>query len=584
MATAIPQAFVYEILSRLPPNSWVIDMKEVRPDVEPIGGAFRVDSTSNVTLHIRGAPNEYVLNQDVVLAGDVSVSVDYSGTALAADLQPREARNALFHNADDRLNLRWRAGPTWVDSSRESFNSGSLPYLENTDTSNHLARNNLRCLLAKRANDRRLSQGIVGAPADTGRFEVEVQDLAASGWYSENRKKGINVYYQNTGVGATRFRKVDNGVQHFEIPLGLYSSLINCPNPLPIGLFSAYSVNGMSIELRLPDIVNATGGNVMLEAYTAMTGRPVGLQNGVISQKAGDGYRNIRLYVPVVKVLDPAAQEAILSLYEKRQMVNVGGVQFPMSLRLNSVGYRNYRFSLTATQGDYYFRLPSTDRSVRALAWMLVNSDNLVKDAAQQTSNAQGVDTPVLTRLECTAGSLQMMPVVEDRTPYDRNIVNFLSLQERRSASVFSPFTYWQEAMRHMGQQCDKLKTLDWADRDSSHKNRQYGVISFENWDQREPDFSTSFQSTGIDLNNVGGLDLRMRWNHLSGDADTGGAGWEYTVTQAGTGVANAFANSGDDGNGPGAAGNWTLLFMLAYDSVHEVSPSGVVDITGSVF
>ena len=586
MSTSLPTSMSFEMLSRLPPASFVLEYREMRPDIEPAGGVYPVNTTSQVDFHLRAATNEFALNTNIPLCGDVAMSVDYSAVALAADLLPEEVRAVVCNDENEITNLKWRSGPTWIDSSRESFNSGSLPFLDNQDSSLHLAYNNLRCQLAKRDNvPIRNREGQFGIISDRGTFQYDIRDLAGAGWNSAAGYKGLNIYYQNATGAPDQYRKVDNGVCNFQIPLGMYSNLINTASVVPLGLCSAYSVNGYSVRVRLANLVNSIGGDDPVVEYTGVNTRPVGLRNGVKASREGDGYRNLRIYVPIIRVLDPAVMTAVLSLYEKRQNVSVGNVSFPMSLRINSLGYRTYNYPLNATQGDYYWRLPCTDRSVRAVAWKLINTNDNLRDV---TTLFGGNGTPVNTRLETRVGSLRPHPVIEDQTPYDRNIVKFYGLNKRRSAHCFSPLPYYQESIKHSGHQSDLYDLVNWADRSGNHSNSQYGVISFENLDYREQEFSGSFQASGIDLTGVGGIDINMRFNHYEGDADgvpngAGAAPFKLTVGQVATGVKTTFENGAASGTGPGPAGSWTIIWLLAYDAVHEISPSGVIDITNSI-
>lgn len=578
MATAVSPAFAFDMISRLPAASWELLYREVRPDIEQNGGVLPVNQVNRVSFHVRGATNEFALNTGIRLCGDVSMSIDFAANALASDLSPAEVRRQVCKDVNYNKRLAWRPGPTWIDSSRESFNSGSLPFADNQDTSLHLAYNNLRAICAKRTNSGVQSVADPALSADQGVFAYDIDDLAGAGHNSNAGYKGLNIWYRNATGAPNDYRKVDNGVYNFEVPIGFYSNLFNTPSVLPSGLMSAFSANGHSIEIRLADLVNSSGGNDPVVGYTGANGRIAGLQLGTKASKAGDGYRNLRLYVPFIRVLDPAAMEAILSLYEKRLPVSVGGVTFPMSLRLNSIGYRTYNFPLNADTGDYYFRLPCTDRSVRAVAWKLINNNAPNKFYTNVTG-------PVNTRLETRVGSLNVHPVVEDRTPYDRNLVKFYGLCKRRSGYVFSPFPYYQESQKLMNHQSDKYDLMNWADRDPTDVNIQWGVISFENMDYRTHDYNESFQASGYDLTAVGGVDLVMRFNNYAGNADDDSvAGYQYNATQRGTGVETTFSGpgAGESGVGPGA-NDWRIIFMLAYDSIHECSPSGVIEITNSV-
>lgn len=546
MATALPSSFSFEMLSRLPSQSFELQYREIRPDVEPNGGVYPVNQDSRVSFHIRGAPNEIVLNTSCYVGGSVSATVDYS--AVVGDTPPGDIESALFDTVATAP--RWKSGPP-TSSSRESFNSGALPYLDNQDKALHLVHNNLRAKFARRHAD----------PA-----KEQIDDLAAAGW-SDNKSLGFNVKYQDAGG----IKYLNRAKRKFQVPLGFYSSMINSHSICPVGLMSAYSVNGWSVEVTLPNVATGSGLETGVINLTDAS-RPVGLQNGVVASDANkDGYRDVRIFVPIIKILDPAVMASILSLYEKRETVNIGGAQFPVSLRMNSLGYRTYQFPLQADQGDYYFRLPSTDRSVRGFAWMVVDRTADGRVGVTDVGSVNGQNNLALTRIQTRIGSRLVHEPVEDRNPETGNVTNFLGHQSRRSGALYSPFPSYQEAIHHSDDQSDKLYLDHWAKSAKSgyqysindRSNIQYGQISLENLDHREPEYSGSFQASGYDLTNVGGIDLEMRFAHISAAANNVADADKYLA-------------------GPDAS-KYTIAFIMCHDVIHEISPSGVIDITNSV-
>ncbi len=537
MSTAIPSQFSFEMLSRLPPQSFELQYREYRPDVEPNGGVYPISQDSKLTFHLRGAPNEVILNSNLHLQASVGLTVQFPAAPPYGGTNA-QAIAALFNSPTA---LKWRKGATWISASRESFNSGALPYLDNQDTKLHLVHNNLRSKMAKRYYD-----------------GDRVQDLWGAGQVSSSN--GINAIATMGTDGEYIFR---NEPAKVSIPLGYYSSLVNTHSVIPVGLMSSYSVNGWSIEVTLPNLVKpGADPNCPIDTSDLLNnGRGAGLDNGTIVNYQGkDAYRDVRIMVPIIKILDPAVMQAILSLYEKQETVNVGGMAFPMSLRLNSLNYRFFQFPLSMNQGDYYFRLPSTDRSVRAAAFTIVD-----RTATFSDSTGAGL---VVTRLSTRVGSRVVHEPVEDRSPYTANVPHFLALSERRSSALFSPFPYWQDAIRHQAHQSDERKADSWAPwrYDTGKNNQQYGVISLENLDHREPEYSGSFQASGMDLTNVGAVEIDFRVSTLTGTTDV------------------LTANYADMTYAPGPVNNnYVVCWMLAYDCIHEVSPSGVIEITNSV-
>lgn len=595
MAVSLPQSFSMEMLSRLPPQSFELEYREIRPDVEQNGGVYPVDRDSKVTFHIRSATNEVVLNQGIEIQGQVSCTLDYgAGTNATSGNYPQnvpangydyeELMAVPGRGVGEHKKPKWRRGMTFIKSSRESFNAGALPYLDNQNTGIHLHVNNMRSQCAKRHVDLKDTWAVnddavrvLGAErgfssSGGGRLaKVAIDDLHGAGWdEGVSKYHGLNAKWQDA-TNATKYYLAPP--KKFSAPLGLYSSLVNTPSVIPTGLLSAYSVNGWSIEVTLAKltgqsqadssvVVNTESPSIHRFSNSAAYNSPVVSQNpgGV---DFGDGYRNVRIVVPVVKILDPAVMTGILDLYEKRESVNVGGASFPMSLRFNSLGHRYFNFGLTNIQADYSWRIPTTDRSVRALHWYLF--DTAKQEKVESSVEGRGINT----RLELRAGSLRPFPPVEDREPRDQNLPSFYALQKRRSGHCFSPFPYYLEAIKRDENQSDVDLSL-WPSSSSSYRGVSSGVISLENLDYREPDYSSSFQASGYDMTNVGGFDINMRFSHLN-------------PSDAGNSVGTSTQGPAYQPGPGGAEGSWQIVFVMAYDSVHECSPSGVVDITSSV-
>lgn len=577
MATAIPSSMTFEMLSRLPPNSFVQVWKEIRPSVAPSDNKYVVQSsgTQRVNFVIRGAPNEFLLNTNCYLAGSaytratVLATSNPQTTALPAD-GIATCRNV----APVMLNKPIH----YFQSSRESFNSGSLPFLDNQDTVASHEYNELRSALTQRNQPQGFGEQVLEdcdswlGSADGYEAKGSAQlGLSIVGKYS-SPFRGV---YNKDGTTFSVFTAGKS--QDFRIPLGMYSNLVNSHSVIPIGLMSSYSVNGWQLDL---DITNQSGtqGRVFQQLTTSFTVAgevpvPVTVANPAAV------LNDLRIYACVIRVLDPSVMEAVLSLYEKREMVNVGGVQFPLSLRLNSLGYRFSRFPIQPSQTDYYFRITGTDRSVRALAWRVF--DTTKSEEGIWSLKHKGSDNSVvcLTRLETMIGSELPHPVVEDTTPQTTNVSNFIALNVKRSGSLFSALPYYQEGVKHDGDASDiwmrynnALETYEGGvgTAPCTRYALAQGLISFENLDRREGDFSGSFQASGKDLTNVGAIELRMRFQKFV----------PKTTTVLPTD--STMADGCTFGPLTDAEQNLQIVFAYVYDSVMEVSPQGVMDITNA--
>jgi hypothetical protein len=378
---------------------------------------------------------------------------------------------------------------------------------------------------------------------------------------------------------------------------------------------SSYSVNGYNITLTTNTQTGDTGEILVFKNADLILEAEDG-ENKSRATFFVSGYylRDLRIHLPVIKVLDPAVMQAVLSLYEKSEVAQLGGVSFPMSLRLNSLGYRFSAFPLGNNgQTDFYFRIAGTDRSVRALKWIiydrtqqapygLIGTNTGAASAAAYNGDSEKRSIKVV-RLETRIGSEEVHPVVEDLSINTSNVDNFVSVNDRHSGHLFSSVPYYRESSRMAGYICDDIHPYSnasnvfdvsqsrnednvntWKFRNSFiEKAVSWGCVSLENLDRREGDHSGSYSASGKDLTNVGGIEMRMRIGYFasaaavpSGDIANEGAIPTPIPYPDATG-ANTWTLTGAD------TGNFEIVFMYAYDAVHEVSPQGVMDITNAV-
>ena len=637
MSTAIPQSMTFEMLSRLPPNSFVLEWQEVfssNPKPEPNGWNLEGGST-DINYNLRGAPNEFILNTHMSLTGCAWTSIRQSeeNNAAAKRIASRTQLNGIYAQASSLVNKLGNAlaapgGGTaeavntytdrpfgglgspymFFNGSRESFNSGSLPYLDNQDTERSKDINTFRLCCAARgmSGNNKSTLETCCAP-----WSFPLPSCGKQSGY--NWMKSVGIYAGFAADGQYQYFRGKN--LNFQIPLGLYSSLINCHSVIPIGLFSSYAVDGYRIALKLNNQTREVNRNATINGsvwpvtnsfvgqkywmppnnseYRVAGALQVNDQQSTLAFSFDPNvtYMNdLVIRYPIVRVLDPAVEEAVLSLYEKRETVNLGGVQFPLSLRLNSIGYRFYSTGIGDATSDYYFRIPTTDRSVRAVGWIVQNAS--LRNVGQM-NNKLNLN---LARLSTKIGTETIHPIVEDLTPNSENVNNFLATNIKRSASLFSPFPQYQEGVQFGDNSYDDLcRNLNakaignfCTDADYSSGPGNYivsashgdlgvgvcmGIVSFENLDRREGDHSGSYQASGKDCTNVGSIEMQMRfgkWNTLIND--TGGA--LPVQSQAEIDAKIGFGP-------PGAP--FDITFIVAYDNVMEISPQGVRDITNAV-
>jgi hypothetical protein len=557
MSTALPSSFTFESLSRLPANSFVLRWEEVRPDNEP-GQIYDFSSNAKIKFHIRGNTNEFLLNTGIYINGTAGVQVNSSSSTV--DLED-QIRDALDEGAG------MQDAYHYFDSSRESMNSGALAFLDNQDSERSHQYNNARIASARR---NRRGVGLSKLDDLEGCTGSRINSLIVD---SQGVDDKVSQYTDLTGF--TFVSELDRGVmpviknKSFAIPLGLYSNMVNSHSVIPLGLFSSTSVNGWSIELTTTKVTQPTDPATSNLNNVYFIGELPA--NRTIVQP---WMSNLRLYVPIIKVYDPAVMDAVLSLYEKREMVKLGDVEFPLSLRLNSIAYRFYNETL-GTRNNYNFRLSTTDRSVRGAMWYIYQKD----------SRRWALSQPIkVTRLHTKIGTEDVHPVVEDTNRLTNNVLGFVNVNAQKVAPMFSPLPYYQETRKFDGLQEQSLGNFNNVDSNNVYFNGTndllasrslcYGYIDFQNMDHREADWSGSFQASGKDCTNAGAIDIAM---NIQLATQTQNVQWVSAAD-----IRNVQAVCGGGYTNIDLS-NYEILFMTAYDIVTEISPSGVMDITNAV-
>lgn len=621
MASAIPESMAFSLLSKLPPNSFVSSWKEIRPD-NKLNGVL--GASENVRFTFRGSPNEFMLNSEVYLCGNPKLRVPLAPTTATSVVGSSNWLRYEAENASESSRIAKLRKPfQQFQASRESCNSGSLALLDNTDNVRHQEYNMLRVLATRRCLG---PKGFVDHSS-----LLDYDPSSANSESSKLENAGVRYLYPSNAVSdgtntTYTFSAYDSGDKPFAIPLGLYSTLINTHSLIPIGLFSSYAIDGWSLELQTsqqdnivgaaPDN-NSTYGKCFV-IHTKAAGSvtvPVNIQSLAANQltvgNVSGTLSDLRIFARVIKLLDPSTMDAVLSLYEKREMVKVGGVQFPLSLRLNSIAYRFSSYALRAGQADYTFQIPTTDRSVRGYAFKLYNRNT--NRLGELFNGFDYPENPFATRLETIVGNEYPHAVVEDSDPKrSSNVKNFLVANAKHSAALFSCIPYYQEGVQRFGHPEDPLSVInnavgpvtqasmtdylavtypnnagaEIAYKPSYWRGNKvcYGFVSFENLDRRDSDPNTATEASGKDLSAIGSIQVNMRINVATPNPLSNGP-----VATAGAPAAalNYVNTAGQVDNaitiGSLATNDWEIIFTVAYDQVIEISPSGVFDITKAI-
>lgn len=572
MAVAVGSPMSYELLSRLPPNSFVAKWRTFYPDV-PNENLFRLrQGDRRINFPIRGATNEFFLNGGSYLGGSAYTRARM-GTDVTTIPTSSDLKNVLL---DPPIHMS--APYHWFSRCRESMDAGALPLLDNTSAELSHEINNLRVLSIRRNrvhNGAGLNDCCSGLEAENQRQSWTTGGVASSSAESLIRQNSAWRILRNSAANTVQRLSYGNN-RAFQIPLGMFSHLSSCPSPLPIGMFSSYSTNGWQIELF-------TAGQGLGDADRGPIWTDNDQRIATTTLTNYEAYmRNLHICAPVIQILDPMVMQSILQLYYKTEMEMVGGVQFPLSLRLNCLSWRSFGpFPLNQGQTDYYFNLPGTDRSVRAWAWSVYD----------RTRNAVGkwdlVQPVRVTRLRTNIGVEEVHDIVEDIDSNQDNVRNFVNVSGRHSAAMFSCLPYYQEGILSTGHQEDDndsynqgLDALNLGANGSelSRRFKCYGYVSLENMDRRTGVYSDSFEACGKDLTNVGRIEVQMRimesafanTSPPAAAADNDAAKAQLSKTEAG----DAFQPLSDS--------NRAIHFLYVYDTVLETSPQGVVDLSKS--
>ena len=549
---SLPTRATFPFLSRLDPNSYVVEDRVWYPQVRK--SVYLPDE--QVTLVLNGAPNEMLLSEKVELALNARQILSTDGTAPLAP----------YGSNDPALNQM--AGFLWGNSvtqySRESYNASSLPLLENSDRSLHLNYNTLRALFCRSSADvPKKSTDKHGEIVNADKRFVEIYDLQMAGFRSLARKLNEITIIDNKVSPNALVINTQKCKSDYSIPLGFYSDLVNCNSIIPLGLLASYNSNGMAVQIELANgkknmtMANAAGKVTVIP--TASTQVPNG----------GVTYNNVQVNGKIVKFLDPMAMEKVYSLYQKTATASVGEVEFPLALRLNTIGHRFYQFPVTSGVSDYQFHIPTNDKSVRAIAWQVIKNDWKPSATGNNTVDPVScgtlfVDEIDITRVKVDIGSLKVMcDAVETTDPRDGTVNAWAYSQVKKSAHLFSPKPYWYERESHNNNQEDFWFNYgNDTNRDATGTPHRvlYGAFNLENAEHAE--FDTKDISSGVDVSQYGAIDVHMRFKKV-----------------AQSGVSDVYAES-SYGN---IDANYTILFCLAYDQVMEISPQGVANVSQSV-
>jgi hypothetical protein len=506
----------------------------VAPNQYVWGGKSRVNCTSNVTCtYVAGASN----------------AVDYRAVNIAR-LVARE----------------W--GASCFNYSRELVNN-SLPLLDNSNSRYHLTVNNLRALFAN-------------SPASIGRYphaqndaanirpslytqenlvlDREIDRLCEAGYRSLYKDSQSVTYQRAAGTTDSVVQQNPQKPGNYKIPLGFYSDLANATTYLPVGLMGVQSSNQWTLELGLNDldrhVLSGFGNDDPSKATVSVN------------------YDNIYIDVVLIEVLSPEIQSQVLQLYEQvpQRIGDLGEVR--LALRTRQIGHRVQQFAITSGRSDYIFRVNTTDKSVRAISWIVTLDNRYPTGSAKFNEVDKHYCYSIASNLRCTrlhtkVGQLciQDSPVQDDAYG-DSEVEIYVQDNIKRARAVFSPFPFADEVHSpDMGCQEVFAQLSGFAEYQPIGSTDflntygvNYGAVSFDNM---EHGIDESEHVSGVDCSQYGGIDVHMRWQEpinpiTSTNADLAAPSLQTPVR------------------------NYTITFLVAYDQILQINPSRVADVSQS--
>ena len=556
MVSRLHSGFTFEMLSKLPSNSFRVHKVTHRPHEE---GAAASGQTRRVD--ISSPANWYMLGGDVSrVCWSAKVEAAPYTALVVAGAGPADHGYDPQRVASDRHAVRWGAGACW-GSVRETLNSGGLEVSAVTD------RNAVRGVwMARGLSSKRVSELSSGGLSLVAKGLANTNALAAVILRGLRTKQGPNFDQQfqiptliSSGC-SDQFARSQAAIVNFAGPFAnqYHGYSYSCPistfsriasNPVvPVGFLGAYNPsNGFSLEFRVADVLDAT--------RTADTqAAPTGLS---ISE--------LRVEATYIEILDEAVQRSVEGLFNKVNSIDVEGQTLTARLEMPVISYAPSSYVLGPQTSSAILRIPCNSPSLRGL--MLV--------VRPTGSNFGPATSPRWRQIRVQVGGLciQESPARErvgtDPAPAPTpggadTLGSWMATESYRAAHLFSYYPPDEEAVkpdlamarflyekpgRIQGAHAVNTGTIV-APSEYDHPNIIH--MSFENAPHYSTDGTELNMAKGVDLRNIGEVRLEL----------------EYTDFTAANGVVLPLTEAFD------------VDVILAHDEVYAVDRSGATNIT----
>ncbi len=631
MTTSIDDTMIYSLLKKYPSSSFHVRWRKVKPNISIPTTGYVLSGTDgaqqgqkrDITMNIQGAINEIALFKNARVHMSVS-GVDNKTITSAIDFVNPDCSPLTGRSPFNKMHWKY-GGAGLIVQSKEQFNAGSLSLLESNNQDSFAPINTLRGLLSKRSASLKLSDDAQNVD-DIVLNSLAIDGLVDAGFSSyPERAEGCGVNFSGASTTNTvsihSFSTVDNGVsgngeaigiprigtvasvsresaKTFRFPLSMFSALASTYSAVPIGLLSSYSVNGYQVTLQLDGAYSYIAPSYIRTAAAPADNSPVPV---ISANTIGDGVpvvklHDISLFIPVITILNPQVQGAIMSLYRQEASIKIGDVQVPTSLRFNTLNYHSSTYTLK--NGMNQFFVNSTNKSVRALAYYIYNQAARTVNTITDTdiNNRTGV-TPVsglayplctsgiaVRSLECKIGSDDVTGCIRNETPDHNEVQTFINENIKAAGSCFSLFPYWNELVKEEespeyllenARSCATVGSTSISARNKlGYKKRnnyacEYGVISFQNSNYSDPQSGTV--ASGKSCNNIGRIDISMELASIN--ATVGAVTAVPNVQPAIAESRREYADVAVDIN------NYRIVFVECFDEIIQASASSGVSI-----
>ena len=506
MTTTLPHALSMPVIGSLPGNMYRIKKITHWANDRDIATQGR---TRRISLN--APPNYYLLGHSSTVEFTVRVPAGTQNPQNPAGntnlLTSGDTASPDF-NPENRWRILWGCGAPW-SRVRETVNSGSFCIESITDPDAVQPIYASRGLCTRRVPyfiDQELTlQGTAARTnfpgAVNGNYplfkllktmetgKLNISTLECAGFASDSLRSRIAPVEPWDGTPGGSGEAVDPDGRGFAytVPLTAYSRLAQI-ELLPLGLIGSYASEGMALEFTVQEAIkaisnpNSVGGNPAIGGIEVL---------------------NLRVNATYMEVMDEDVQRAIEALYKKTEKLSMGpGVEVPLRLELPFVNYSYSTHLLRAGTFESILTVNSNSPSVRGL---------MISGRPGAASQGDLFNSPIRwTGFKVVVGGHCIFDCGYETR--DQNsipqIQSDLYTEYNNASHLFSIFDPKKEAIV-------PESVLGYLQCNVSRSNEFRPITiacSFENSPHHTTDTSEVSMSRGVDLRNVGSMQIHLRY------------------------------------------------------------------------